>query len=310
MASVRSRNSQGKAKDTPKEAGTDAHDPNAAQDVEPVVTPKTVVVDPVTKEKSVAAKSTHGISSVKGGGSQADSRKRAADVECDGKKTPKKTVLTQKEQQRLEKAEADYQKLIRDDEEKTKRDDAAKVKRAAELAAKAPHPAGKPATGMNRAPAPARLEGAGRVTTLNDGNYDFHPTCIFSQTIRNQRYYPVRRLYRTTPIARPTQNSFPVLHVLPTPMPPPGTDRAWTGTPCATSPVPGPSLLPLGRLMFRRNTWHVYMLTIDPDCAIVQAQGCSPGAPFGLLGLPREQRTVWCAISGMRDLRGPHLASG
>ena len=93
-------------------------------------------------------------------------------------------------------------------------------------------------------------------------------------------------------------------------MPPPGTDRAWTGTPCATSPVPGSSMLPLGRLMFHRNTWHVYMLTIDPDCAIVQAQGCSPGAPFGLLGLPREQRTVWCAISGMRDLRGPHLASG
>ena len=279
MSSVRSRNSQGKAKETPKETGANAHDPNALQVADEVVTPKIVVAAPLTTPKSVAGKSMNGISSVKDGGSQAPTRKRVADDDHDGKKTGKKTDQSQKEKQQLEKAEVDYQKLVRADEEKTKRDDASKAKRAAELAAKAPRPAEKSATGTNRAPVPARLEGAGRAAALNDGNLISVPSRIFSQTIRNQRYYPVRRLYRYYPITRPTPNSSPVLHVPSALMPPPWSAHAWTRTPRTTTPVPGSSKLQRGFLMFRRYTWHACMLMIDPGYATVQVQGCFPRCP-------------------------------
>ena len=318
MSSVRSRNSQGKGKEAPKETGADAHDPNVSQDVEVVVTPKPADVASLTKPKSIAGKSTNGISSVKGGGSQVDTRNRTADEEHDGKKVPKKVERSLKEHQQLEKAEADYQKLIRADEEKTKRDDAAKAKRAAELAAKAPRPAVKPATGTNRAPVPARLEGAGRAAALKDGNLFSAPSCIFSQTIRNQRYYPVRRLYRYYPITRPTPNSSPVLRVPSALMPPPWSAHAWTRTPRTTTPVPGSSKLQRGFLMFRRYTWHAFHVDDRPRlrdcpstrmCPTVSRSGYSdfrvnngrPGVPLV------ARRTYVVCTSHLAELTGnPH----
>ena len=213
MSSIRSRNSQGKVKETPKETGANARDPNVLQVAGGFVTPKTVVAAPLTKPKSVAGKSTNGVSSVKDGGSQAPTRKRVADDEHDGKKTWKKTDQSQKEKQQLEKAEADYQKLVRAGEEKTKRDDASKAKRAAELAAKAPRPAAKSVTGTNRAPGPARLEGAGRAAALNDGNFDFRPHMYLFTIYKKPTILPCKEALSDYPITRPTQNSFTGLYV-------------------------------------------------------------------------------------------------
>ena len=152
MSSVRSRNSQGNGKEAPKETGADAHDPNVSQDVEVVVTPKPADVASLTKPKSIAGKSTNGISSVKGGGSQVDTRNRTADEEHDGKKVPKKVERSLKEHQQLEKAEADYQKLIRADEEKTKRDDAAKAKTRRRTSREGASPRGKTRHGYQSGP--------------------------------------------------------------------------------------------------------------------------------------------------------------
>ena len=173
MSSVRSRQSQGKTQEPPMGTSASAPVPNVPHATGEVAAPKTGEVVASMKPKSVAGKSTNGISSVKDGGSQIPPRKRVADDEDGGKKKGPKPDQLEKEKQQLEKATLDYQKLVRADEEKTKRDEASKAKRAAEIAAKAPRPAANPSTGPNRAPVPARIEGVGRGPTLNDGNFLF-----------------------------------------------------------------------------------------------------------------------------------------